>query len=297
VTDRSVLDDHLLLLTGDGVAAAPERAAALINAACEAGSAEAASVLATLEAMGVGRPQSWDRAFDYLALAAERGSERAKAQLALVNRDALPALLTAPERRSICDDPRIRVIEGFASAAECDWIRGIGDGRLEHAQVWDPESGGVRADPDRTNKAVELKITQMDVVAAILRARISSATGLPVPVFEPAQVMHYEVGQEFRPHHDYLDPAKQGYAQQLARFGQRIATFLLFLNDDYEGGETVFPELGLKHRGAKGDALFFANIDRSGRPDPRTLHAGRPPARGEKWILSQWIRDRTAAPA
>ena len=34
----------------------------------------------------------------------------------------------------------------------------------------------------------------------------------------------------------------------------------------------------------------------TGCPDPLTVHAGRPPASGEKWIFSQWIRDRVPGP-
>ena len=131
----------------------------------------------------------------------------------------------------------------------------------------------------------------------VIRARIAAATNLPLPVFEPAQIMHYSVGEEFRPHYDFLTEDEEGWAAQLQRYGQRIATFLLYLNDDFDGGETDFPAIGLSHRGAKGDALFFANIDPAGAPDRQTLHAGRPPSRGQKWILSQWIRNRTPAPA
>jgi hypothetical protein len=43
--------------------------------------------------------------------------------------------------------------------------------------------------------------------------------------------------------------------------------------------------------------LLFANVDAATRaPDPLTLHAGLPPTRGEKWIFSQWIRDRSPGP-
>ena len=76
-----------------------------------------------------------------------------------------------------------------------------------------------------------------------------------------------------------------------------MGTFLVFLNEDFEGGETEFPKAGIAFRGRTGDGLFFANVTRDGRPDPLTLHAGRPPTRGEKWILSQWIRERPPSEA
>lgn len=255
-----------------------------------------ALTLATVEAMGAGRPQSWERAFDWLARAAALGSHSAEAQLALLDRP-IEALLAAPQKRSLSDAPRIRVIDGFASAAECDWVMARAHGRLGPAMVLDQQTGREATHPDRTNKAIELDVPAMDVVIQMLRGRIAAATNLPLPVFEPAQIMHYSVGEEFRPHYDFLTDETAGWAAQLVRFGQRIATFLLYLNDDYEGGETEFPAIGLSYRGRKGDALFFANIEPSGAPDRKTLHAGKPPTRGEKWILSQWIRDRTPGPA
>ena len=44
---------------------------------------------------------------------------------------------------------------------------------------------------------------------------------------------------------------------------------------------------------AKGDAVLFWNVDAAGQPDVRTLHAGLEPARGEKWVLSLWLRGKT----
>jgi hypothetical protein len=38
--------------------------------------------------------------------------------------------------------------------------------------------------------------------------------------------------------------------------------------------------------------LYFVNALPDASPDLRTVHAGRPPTAGEKWIVSQFIRDR-----
>jgi hypothetical protein len=97
-------------------------------------------------------------------------------------------------------------------------------------------------------------------------------------------------GQEFLPHFDFLDTAKPGYAKDVAEHGQRVLTFLLCLNDDYEGGETEFPLLGKRWKGQKGSALFFWNVEPNGMPDRRTGHAGLPPTRGR--LLSQWCAAR-----
>ena len=62
--------------------------------------------------------------------------------------------------------------------------------------------------------------------------------------------------------------------------------------DDYEGGETAFPKLGIRHKGKRREGLLFVNALPSGPPDLRMVHAGTPPTSGEKWIVSQFIRNR-----
>jgi prolyl 4-hydroxylase len=291
---------------------------ALVEAAASEGHPEATCLLATLEAVGAGRQPDWHRSFDYLQLAAERGSPSAGGQLRLLSRmegcSSEPGggtapdwgelrrridperLLRVPGRTALTERPRLRVFEGFASPAECRWIIAKLRPKLAPAMIWDDATGLGKVDPARTGCAVELRLTEMDVVIEAVRARIAIATHLPEPIFEVPQVMHYSVGQEFTPHHDFLDPGQPGPAADIARRGQRMGTFLIYLNEDFAGGETEFPRAGLSYRGRTGDALFFANVTPDGRPDPLTLHAGRPPTQGEKWIFSQWIRDRLPGP-
>jgi len=52
--------------------------------------------------------------------------------------------------------------------------------------------------------------------------------------------------------------------------------------------------LRLVRAGARGEGLFFANTLADGLADVRSLHAGRPPTSGEKWVFSQFIRNRPA---
>jgi prolyl 4-hydroxylase len=67
---------------------------------------------------------------------------------------------------------------------------------------------------------------------------------------------------------------------------------LLYLNDDYDGGELEFPHVKIRHRGKTGDAVYFAHVDGNNVPDRMSLHAALPITRNEKFILSQWIHDR-----
>ena len=103
---------------------------------------------------------------------------------------------------------------------------------------------------------------------------------------EALYVIRYRPGQEYRPHFDALP----------GLHNQRAWTAITYLNDDFEGGATVFPELSISVRLGAGDVLIFRNIDQESRPDPRMRHAGEPVTRGVKWIATRWIRERPHDP-
>jgi len=300
----------LALLSGETAGTEGPRAIASIESAADQGHPEALAKCALFEAMGAGRTQNWEKALDRLQQAAEAGSQSARGQILALARQgsdendwagmrariSVETLLEAPPRRMLSDAPRIVSFDGFATEAECSWIIERTRDRLQRAKVFSTATGDQTYDKVRDNKAIEFQLPQMDLVLEVVRARISTATRLPVQIFEPTQVLHYSVGEQFRPHHDFLDPEVPQFADYIRQFGQRIGTLLIYLNEGFSGGETAFPRLGLNYRGRTGDALFFTNVDRSGRPDRMTMHAGTPPTAGEKWVLSQWIRDRAPAP-
>ncbi|HEX2814942.1 MAG TPA: 2OG-Fe(II) oxygenase, partial [Phenylobacterium sp.] len=174
----------------------------------------------------------------------------------------------------------------------CGWIIERVRGGMARAKVYDAADGSLIERPERDNSVFEFWMAHLDVVILLVRAKIAAATGAAVGQLELCQILHYAPGETFSPHYDFIDTETPGHAMELERGGQRVATFLIYLNDGYEGGVTTFPVLGFGYRGETGDALTFSNVDAAGEPDRRTLHAGQPPTTGEKWLLSQWIRDR-----
>ena len=268
----------------------------MIRAAAHKGDAEAAYVCGMLAAQDNRLPDQWSVARECLTRAADRGWESAREQLSFLDRIAAggdPAVLTvALPVQAISDSPRIGVIEGFASREICDWLIAQARPRVSRAMVYDMAVGGGRVEEARSNSSVVFDLVHSDIVLMLIRKRIAATAGVLPAGLEATAVLHYAPGQQFEPHVDFLDPSVSGYAADLAENGQRVATFLVYLNDDYEGGDTDFPEIGWRYRGRKGDALLFWNVDESGAPDHRTLHAGMPPTTGEKWLLSQWLRRR-----
>jgi prolyl 4-hydroxylase len=276
--------------------------------------------MAMYAAEGAGVPQDWAAALHHLQRSAELGSRLGQAELAglsgqwrlaydILSGEALPELgwsrllssgdlakwLAPPRKQILSASPRIAAVEDFAVPEMCDWLIARARPRMTPAKVYDHATGGPRRESVRTNSECHFLREDSDLILAILRARIAAVTELPVCAMEATAVLHYLVGQEFLPHFDFLNSSSPGYAKDVAERGQRVLTFLLCLNDDYEGGETEFPALGKRWKGQKGNALFFWNVEPNGAPDKRTAHAGLPPTRGEKWLLSQWIRARAAA--
>ncbi len=288
------------LLIGDDGASEPQAGIALLTGLARKGDAAAANLLATLAASGAWTPQDWSVALDWLQSAADLGSASAQGQLALLAAGDswaerrrcihIEDWTTPPERRNLCEAPRVRQCDRFIAPEICDWLVGLARGRVRPAMMVEGYGAAPQLTEARTNSDFAFTVFDSDCIIALVRARISAMIKLPVAAMEPPQVFHYAVGQELRPHVDYLQregrPAG-GYQ------GDRIATFLIYLNDEFEAGETWFPRADLKARPEKGGAVYFANVDPAGRPDPMTLHAGLPPTRGEKWLFSQWIHDRT----
>jgi hypothetical protein len=291
------------LLVGEGVPQNTEEGIALVRDAASRGEPQANVLLSVLAAWGVLQPRNIDAALDHLARAAQLGSTPAQRELQLLARDSSsdwPSLrrritvaswTKPPPVHVVIERPLIAVIEHFASPEECAWLIERGRPHLRRAKVY---HGSAELDTSevRTNREADFTVFNADVLLSLLRDRMSAAAGAPVTHFEITKLLHYQPGEEFGLHADFLELKTPELVREVQRRGQRAGTFLVYLNEGYEGGETNFPRLGFRYKGATGGALLFSNVDATGAPDYATLHAGLPPTKGEKWLLSQWIRTR-----
>jgi len=295
------------LMWGRGVRPDLPAGLRLMAQAADLGGGEACSILARVLASGAAGRRDWERALAHLQRGAEAGDPDCRDQLRLLadptgapsrltwaqlrRRVDLDAWRAPPPLRALSEDPEVRAGEGFVARAVCDWIIRRAKDRLTPAPVMaDAVAGEVRAGV-RTNSLAGFSLMVSDLVVQALRERLAAAAGVDVGCLEAPQALHYAPGEEYVPHFDFMDPELPEHARSLAR-GQRSLTLLVYLNQGYQGGETDFPRLGLRHKGRTGGLLMFRNLTADGRPDRRMLHAGLPPASGEKWLLSQWIRDR-----
>lgn len=303
------------LIIGDRAPHLPRDGARLLSDAARAGSSDAAITLACMSALGAHIEQSWETAFGLLVHAAELGSESARGQLRILaghpatqrggnwrglarSIDLQTWLSPLPGRR-LNDAPPIVHYANFISDAASAWLVEQVRDKLNRARIYSADHARDIHDEMRTNSVGPMHLGSIDLVNVVLQYRIAAVCRLPVDNFDGPTALHYAVGEQIRNHCDYVNPKIPHYEREIRTRGERLITFLVYLNDDYEGGETVFPMLGVSHKGRRGDGLLFVNALPDGKPDPRSVHAGRPTTRGEKWVLSQFVREHAVfnAPA
>ena len=185
-------------------------------------------------------------------------------------------------------NPRVVVLAGLLSDAECDAVIALAQPRLARSETVQTDTGGSEINVARTSAGMFFTRGENEVCARI-EARIARLVNWPLENGEGLQVLHYLPGAEYQPHHDYFDPAKPGTPAILARGGQRVATVVMYLNTPERGGATTFPDVALEVAAGKGNAVFFS-YDRP-HPITRTLHGGAPVLAGEKWVATKWLRE------
>ncbi|KAK9165928.1 hypothetical protein Scep_001119 [Stephania cephalantha] len=135
----------------------------------------------------------------------------------------------------------------------------------------------------------------------LIEQKIAKVTSIPASHGEAFNVLRYEIGQRYMSHYDAFHATEYGPQKS-----QRVASFLLYLSDVEEGGETMFPYenglnmddtydpkkcVGLKVKPRQGDGLLFYSLYPNGTIDPLSLHGSCPVIKGEKWVATKWIRD------
>jgi prolyl 4-hydroxylase len=188
-------------------------------------------------------------------------------------------------------NPRIFVLRNFLSGPECDHMIEIARAKIQRSTTVDPETGNLIEVDGRTSSSTYFWIRHDEIITEI-EERIANLVNIPVENGEGLQVLNYRVGQFYNPHFDFFDPQHKGSAVPMATGGQRVGTCIMYLSTVEEGGETHFPEVGIKVPPVRGDAVFFYNVRVDGEVDRNTLHASLPVIRGEKWACTKWIRER-----
>ena len=170
--------------------------------------------------------------------------------------------------------PKPVVIENFLSENERIHIKQEAKSKLQVSTV-DKD----RRVDEQIRKSETAWLSTEDPIIRSVVERCVSRTDRPIENCEQLQVLRYTEGGHYNPHQDVFYQDKN----------KRLYTFIIALNDEYEGGETAFPYLNEKYKLNAGDALFFHTLDNYGLDTSDALHGGQPVKSGEKWVCNLWV--------
>ncbi|MBM7664248.1 prolyl 4-hydroxylase [Solibacillus kalamii] len=178
------------------------------------------------------------------------------------------------------EEPLIVKFLNVLSDEECQNLIDCASSRLERSKLAKKEISSIR-----TSSGMFFEENENPLISEIEK-RISSLMHLPIEHAEGLQVLHYEPGQEFKPHFDFFGPNHPSSSNN------RISTLVVYLNDVEEGGVTTFPNLGIVNVPKKGTAVYFEYFYNDQKLNELTLHSGEPVIQGEKWVATQWMRKK-----
>lgn len=102
----------------------------------------------------------------------------------------------------------------------------------------------------------------------------------------------YRPGEGYRLHHDAFFPQNPEFNELVGDLGNRTATAMVYLNTLPQGGETYFPELGITVAPRAGMLIAWRNLNADKSPDIKMLHSANPAKGADKYIVTQWFRER-----
>jgi len=189
------------------------------------------------------------------------------------------------------DQPVLAILGDVLSAWECAELIELARPRMKPSTVVDPETGKDTIAEYRDSLGMFFRLGETPFIDRLER-RFSAIMNAPLENGEGLQVLRYGPSAKTEPHFDFLAPYNPGNRASLERSGQRVSTLVVYLNDVAAGGETVFPEAGIRVSARKGNGLYFEYANSRGQVDHKSLHAGAPVTEGEKWVVTKWVRER-----
>jgi predicted 2-oxoglutarate/Fe(II)-dependent dioxygenase YbiX len=177
--------------------------------------------------------------------------------------------------------PGIHAVRAFGVDDVAQIVRSI----VASEAAWEPATINADLAVDRAVRDAEV----IDEVAerALIRycsdrlyaaTREIAARSVPFSMLSEVQIVRYRPGGKFADHRD--SPAKGA--------SPRVLSLVCYLNDDFSGGATVFPELAATVQPASGMAIAFA---------PELLHRAEPVCLGMKYAITAWYHTPGAAGA
>lgn len=195
---------------------------------------------------------------------------------------------------------RIHMIENFIDHEECEAMEQAAAPTLHDATVADGKGGSRLSDNRKAKQAgIQVPWDQPDHPISRLSRRVYDYTNhvLSLNIDEKGQedlmsIQYFGRGLGDEEPDRYTPHCDGDCSGQPHKFGQRMATMVMYCTVADTGGHTNFRNSGVHVKPEKYNAIFFSYID----PETKimdtgfTEHSGCPVFEGEKKIVTQWIR-------
>ena len=178
--------------------------------------------------------------------------------------------------------------ENFVTSAECQKIISLIDNYVKELNIKNYISALPLILPDE----------KLNQILAKLKKEISNIASSPMTNLEPILATIYPVNSEYKEHHDsfYIEEnsfyTKEMYECNMSHGGQRTKTALLYLNHDFEGGQTEFPKHNLSINPKAGKLVLWDNVDHDNQVNKDMVHAAKVVTKGTKYVLVVYIREK-----
>ena len=181
--------------------------------------------------------------------------------------------------------------ENFLSLNDCAVLIETAQSDMQRSTVV-AAKGSVES-PERTSRQKWLCYGDLNpVLETLVHAVHTRAAKLlgDVPNFDKFECMQlaaYGTDGQYTAHYD----AKKCVNQDDGAVVDRKSTILVYLNDDFEGGQTYFPNIDVTITPKAGKAVLFHNYGSDGCEEPSSLHQGLPVLSGTKYIANIWLQN------
>lgn len=209
--------------------------------------------------------------------------------ISVIEDDAVPLpVYNFAEGQVYCEHPLIIVFENAVPLDVCQEMirKHVADGMNPSSGTQSRQESYTQVTEEVEDRGISLGMDPHHY--NIISKAIVDNAGFPYSFIEAIDIYNYEEGQFLDLHHDYpYDPKQINY---YSHGGDRVGTGILYLNDDFEGGHTCFPKLGVDIAPKAGSILYFKqNYDEA--INWSTIHESTKITKGTKWIASGFFSE------
>lgn len=185
----------------------------------------------------------------------------------------------------ICSSPKITIFKNFINEKASKEIISAYSSKNQPSYVTD----GITITKSKLRSSSSSLIKKENKKILKLRTKVCSLYDWSLNDCERFQFITYSEGEEYAPHFDAFD-TNQIKSSRGEIKNQRLITNIIYLNENFTGGETLFPKLDVSIKAETGMILSFENcISDTNFLNPFSIHQSNPISEGKKHILISWL--------